>query len=69
MAAAPGESVFLYPNDRPAEHGYTDLVDLFPGQDGGPPSPWAERHPQIRGNRHAKRLVASDGAVAEPFGL
>ena len=21
--------MFLYPNDRPAEHGYTDLVDLF----------------------------------------
>ena len=32
MAAAPGESVFLYPNDRPTEHGYTDLVDLFRGK-------------------------------------
>ena len=32
MAAAPGKSVFLYPNDRPAEHGYTDLVDLFRGK-------------------------------------
>ena len=32
MTAAPGESVFLYPNDRLAEHGYTDLVDLFRGK-------------------------------------
>ena len=32
MSAAPSESVFLYPNDRPAEHGYTDLVDLFRGK-------------------------------------
>ena len=32
MSAEPGESVFLYPNDRPAEHGYTDLVDLFRGK-------------------------------------
>lgn len=32
MVAAPSESVFLYPNDRPAEHGYTDLVDLFRGK-------------------------------------
>ena len=30
---------------------------------------WTERHPQIRGNRHNERLFASDGAVAEPFGL
>ena len=32
MAATLGESVFLYPNDRPAQHGYTDLVDLFRGK-------------------------------------
>ena len=32
MAVAPIKSVFLYPNDRPAEHGYTDLVDLFRGK-------------------------------------
>ena len=32
MAARLGESVFLYPNDRPAEHGYTDLINLFRGE-------------------------------------
>ncbi len=25
---------------------------------------WAERHPQIRGNRHGERMFAGDGAVA-----
>ena len=30
---------------------------------------WAERHPQIRGNRHSGRMFAGNGAVAEPFGV
>ena len=55
MAAAPGESVFLYPNDRPAGHGYTDLVDLFRGKT-------VARH--LRGRNGTRR----SGATATPSG-